>query len=179
MCLNNTGDFEDSIIQCTLALKIDENAAKALYIRGVANMKSKNFDASTADLKAAIKLQPQDKKLRVEFENLKKLKAEYSGTQAASMKAMFAEGLYEDKQDLKQKRVQTKLPDFDFQNVQTYFDIEIGEGDFKGRIVFELFTRAVPLTAENFRVICTGERGHADLHYKGNIFHRIIKGFMA
>ena len=71
------------------------------------------------------------------------------------------------------------MPKFDFENVQTYFDIEIGEGDFKGRIVYELFTKAVPLTAENFRVICTGERGHADLHYKGGIFHRIIKGFMA
>lgn len=37
----------------------------------------------------------------------------------------------------------------------------------------------MPLTAENFRVICTGERDNKDLHYKGNIFHRIIKGFMA
>ena len=71
------------------------------------------------------------------------------------------------------------MPKFDFENVQTYFDVEIGEGDFKGRIVYELFTKVVPLTAENFRVICTGERGHPDLHYKGGIFHRIIKGFMA
>lgn len=79
---------------------------------------------------------------------------------------------------MKHQKVYSKLPDFDLENIQTYFDITIGE-EVAGRIVFELFTKTVPLTAENFRVICTGERGTEDLHYKGNIFHRIIKGFMA
>ena len=40
-----------------------------------------------------------------------------------------------------------------------------------------MFPEQVPKTAENFRVICTGEKGQG-LHYKSNIFHRIIKGFM-
>jgi len=44
-------------------------------------------------------------------------------------------------------------------------------------VVFELFQKEVPKTAENFRCLCTGEQG-SDLSYKGNIFHRVIKDFM-
>lgn len=64
--------------------------------------------------------------------------------------------------------------------MRTFFDISVG-GEAAGRIYFKLYDD-VPKTAENFRALCTGEKGNtADglpLSYKNSTFHRIIKGFM-
>jgi hypothetical protein len=47
-------------------------------------------------------------------------------------------------------------------NPRVFFDIEIG-GETAGRITMELFASVVPKTAENFRCLCTGEKGKGAL----------------
>lgn len=100
------------------------------------------------------------------------------------MQKFFAQGVYNEKDGAKDIKVFDKLPDYYQENAQVFFEIAIGnEGDAEedlkgGKIIFELFSKRVPKTAENFRQMCTGEKGEG-YHYMGNIFHRIIKGFMA
>eukprot|EP00472_Partenskyella_glossopodia_P002220 CAMPEP_0197528748 /NCGR_PEP_ID=MMETSP1318-20131121/26168_1 /TAXON_ID=552666 /ORGANISM="Partenskyella glossopodia, Strain RCC365" /LENGTH=462 /DNA_ID=CAMNT_0043083963 /DNA_START=117 /DNA_END=1505 /DNA_ORIENTATION=+ len=71
-----------------------------------------------------------------------------------------------------------------------YLDVAVEAADalvakkVLGRMVFELYHSTTPKTAENFRALCTGEKGlgrdtKKPLHFKGSSLHRVIKGFMA
>ena len=72
------------------------------------------------------------------------------------------------------KEAQSLSDDKSKTNPQVFFDIKI-DGQHIGRIKILLRKDAVPQTAENFRCLCTHEKGFG---YRGSTFHRIIPNFM-
>jgi peptidylprolyl isomerase len=66
-------------------------------------------------------------------------------------------------------------------NPKVFFDV-VADSAPMGRIVFELYADKTPKTAENFRALCTGEKGMGKsgkpLCFKNSSFHRVIPDFM-
>jgi peptidylprolyl isomerase len=67
-------------------------------------------------------------------------------------------------------------------SASVYFEIAIA-GEPAGFLFIDLY-KDTPVCSENFRALCTGEKGLTSkgskaLHYKDSIFHRVVPGFMA
>jgi len=87
----------------------------------------------------------------------------------------FSKGSTADMKELKIDEIKSE------ENPKVFLDIKIGD-DKVEKVGIELFSKSYPKTAENFRALCTGEKGDGKsgkpLTFKGSTFHRIIPGFM-
>ena len=114
---------------------------------------------------------------RKQYAKAKKLLDAQKARERKAFGNMFASSMYSDKEDVADVGA-VDDPD----NPRVFFDVTEG-GEPLGRIEMELYAKVTPKTAENFRCLCTGEKGIGKttgkpLHYKGVPFHRVIKDFM-
>jgi peptidylprolyl isomerase len=175
-CYINMGDYPSAIGNAAKVLEKEPANVKALYRRGLSRIKTGILDLAKQDLMAAYKLDPENKPVKAELKKLKLARAKAKEDEKKAFGGLFnkaGSNLYGDQPN----NVVVHSGD----NPKVFFDMTIG-GEAKGKIVMELFSDSVPKTAENFRCLCTGEKGLGKsgkpLHYKGSGFHRVIPNFM-
>ena len=153
--------------------KEEEPPAKALYFRGITQHKLNMLPEALKDLKHAYKLAPTDALVRSSYLKVKKEHDKKIQEEKSAFKGFFKNtDLYEEKKFY----TGTYLPDYNPNAVTVFLSIQVGNLAPE-LLVIELFNDLVPKTSENFRVLCTGERG-SELSLKGNIFHRVVSGSM-
>eukprot|EP00941_MAST-03F_sp_MAST-3F-sp1_P005628 g5628.t1 len=151
-----------------LGMKNESENVKALFRRGTARSKFGLLKEAKADLLQAAKLDPSNKSVRKAYAELKKKIAEEKAKAKATFGGAFAKiAMYAEKAQPVDENAQHTGP-------RCYFDMKHGDEKL-GRVVFQLYADTTPKTAENFRALCTGEKGFG---YKGSTFHRVIKDFM-
>lgn len=180
MCYIKLKSWPDAIRTCDKVLEIDSETTsniKALYRRGLARMHLGLYKEAKADLMDAYKIDNSNKDVRKAIKQLKEASQKAKNKEKAAFGGMFGRvegGFYGDKKG-------PLIPNAKGDNPHVYFDIRHGDKNL-GKVVMQLYADITPKTAENFRSLCTGEKGEGTLgkplHFKGCGFHRVIKDFM-
>ncbi|CAG9324360.1 unnamed protein product [Blepharisma stoltei] len=180
ICNVKLGEWGEAINNCNEALKIEPNNIKVLFRRASARVNFGLPEEALEDCKAGLAIEPENADFKVLRSKINQRLKEEREKDKKRYGNMFSKlSMYEEK----------KMPERPYQipaepnpnNPKCFFDITIGNAAPR-RIVFELFADIVPRTVENFRALCTGEKGANSrgipLSYQNSIFHRVIKGFM-
>jgi peptidylprolyl isomerase len=179
MCYFKIKDYPEAIQACNSILEIESESknVKALYRKGLSRIQLGLFKEAKEDLMAAYNLDKNNKDVRKALNTLKEKIAESKAKEKAVFGGIFGKGnvdMYNDKKG-------PAIPNAKGDNPHVFFDVKQGDEDL-GRVVMQLYKDITPTTAENFRLLCTGDKGVGKegkpLHFKGSAFHRIIKDFM-
>mmetsp|Transcript_20857 Transcript_20857/g.48169 ORF Transcript_20857/g.48169 Transcript_20857/m.48169 type:complete len:488 (-) Transcript_20857:223-1686(-) len=175
MCRIKQKEWAETTQACNKVLEIEEKNLKCLYRRGLARLHLGMLKEAKTDLMAAHGLDGSNKDVRKALTNLKAEMQRVKKKEKEAFGGLFGKSsLYDDKRDV------IGAPSED--NPQVYFDVQHGD-ETLGRIVMRLYMDVVPTTAENFRALCTGEKGmgkvsNKPLYFKNCTFHRVIPNFM-
>jgi peptidylprolyl isomerase len=181
MCDLKAQDWSSAITNCNEALKIDPVNIKALFRRASARLSYGILEDAMKDVQKGLEIEPGNKDLKTLEAKIRAKDKSNKQEEKKLYGNMFAKGsgLYAEKKVMVSEYSIPATPLVS--NPKVFFDVKIGDGESR-RVTFELFANVVPKTAENFRALCTGEKGigrkGVALSYKNSIFHRVIKGFM-
>lgn len=177
-CFNNLKQYERTVKKIQTVLEIKEHP-RCFYFRGVAFANLENFEAAKADLEKLKTLVSPNEPGVTFLTNLIEEKSKEKQKREKTLYKSFLKGsIYDDVPSV--EKPQDVPQAVNPSNPRVFMDLKIGDSEEVKRVEFELFKDKVPKTAENFRALCTGEKSTEGnkLHYKGSIFHRIIKDFM-
>lgn len=165
-CDTKMEEFASAIKHASEALEIDPASCKALFRRGVARLSFGLLREAREDFLEASRLDPQNADIRVRLEECKQRLAEPTQWQRSAFGGIFGKAP-------EQRAVSRNLA-----NLPTvWMDVQIGSSQPQ-RLRLALYADTVPRTAENFRALCTGERGRGrcgqPLHFKDTLVHKVV-----
>ena len=171
-CENHLKNYSKVLIYTSLGLKL-RKTPKLLYFKTIAEIYSHNLDLAIENFNELSKLvKTDDKGIIFVKELIEKKQKEREEREKKFMRSIPRQILYENKEIKKSKSPPLTINPL---NPKVYMNIKIGEKIKKIKI--ELFKNIVPITVENFKCLCTGEKGEK-LNYKGKIFDKLIKNFI-
>mmetsp|Transcript_35783 Transcript_35783/g.83281 ORF Transcript_35783/g.83281 Transcript_35783/m.83281 type:complete len:496 (-) Transcript_35783:397-1884(-) len=177
MCFLKTKSYADAVRTCdkVLEMEAEKSNIKALYRRGVARTHLGMHKEAKTDLMAAYEVDKANKDVRRALQQLKEAVKKAKDKEKAAFGGLFT------RVDVYGDKTGPLVPNAKGDNPHVFFDVRHGDEPL-GKIVMQLYADVTPKTAENFRALCTGEKGDGTLgkplHYKGCGFHRVIKDFM-
>ena len=166
-------NFQSAIAQAKKALEVDPKNTKSFFRLSNALNEIGEHKEAYETAKLGIEVDPHNQDLRHLYKkSFDSFRSSQQKEKELYQKMFKSQALYESGPSAEYHHKD---------NPVVFLDVKIGSAEPK-RIEIELFKSVAPKTAENFRALCTGEKGVGqkgkNLHYKGTIFHRLIKDFM-